>query len=490
MARLAAFMFEMHQPRRTRPLSPRALLDRMREGPRASYDSQLDAQVFGRVTSKCYAPASRILSAAASRGFAFSFSPSGVWIEQAREHAREVLQELRRSVEAGAEPIAQPYYHGVSPLLSDLDEMEQQLEAQADAVESEFGVRPRAAEATEMLYNDEIGRAMRRAGFGLALTEGAERVLGWRSPNYLYMSRAGIPILMRNYRLSDDVAFRFSERSWDQYPLTAEKYASWIAASPGDVVFVAVDIETFGEHHWRETGILDFLEALPRALEDAGVEAVGVSEAARRLTPADYVDVPPWDTISWADVEKDPSAWAGSEEQARALALYEEVGSYARAVGGELLVHWRYLGMSDNFYYMSTKRGPSGAVHDYFSPYKDPLAAYTSYLHSLLSLYADVLRAYSSGVERYAPRLRTPPRLSFVVRSPEGDSLLRTLDDLRRCLLECPSAMAGHLNGDLQSWVRHVFLWDRLAEELEAASRARDPVRAALSALGRLAPAK
>ncbi|MGC8666276.1 MAG: glycoside hydrolase family 57 protein [Conexivisphaera sp.] len=484
MVRLVAFMFEMHQPRRTRPLSPRALLERMRGGPRAAYDDLLDAQVFRRVSSKCYAPAARILSEAASRGFRFSFSPSGVWMEQAREHAREVLSDLRKSVGAGAEPVAQPYYHGISPLLGDLDEMELQISAQADLVESELGARPVAAEATEMLYNDEIGSAMHRAGFELALTEGAERILGWRSPNYLYMSRAGIPLLMRNYRLSDDVAFRFSNGSWDQYPLTADKYASWIAASPGDVIFIAMDFETFGEHHWRETGILDFLEALPRELESAGVEPVGVSEVARRLSPVDYVDVPPWSTISWADVEKDASAWAGSEEQVRALALYEEVGSYARAVGGELLSHWRYLGISDNFYYMSAKRGPSGVVHEYFSPYKDPLAAYTSYLHSLLSLYADVLRTYSSGIERFAPRLRTPLRLSFVARTPDGDAIIRGLGDLRRCFSECPSAMVGYLAGDLQSWVRHVLLWDRLADELDAASRAPDPVRAVLSVIG------
>ncbi len=481
---LVAFMFEMHQPRRTRPLSPRALLDRMREGPRASYDLALDRQVFRRVSSKCYLPATRILAEAASHGFRFSFSPSGLWLEQAREESPEVIYNLRAAVEAGAEPVAQPYYHGVSPLLHDLDEMEDQMREQADAVESELGVRPRAAEATEMLYDDAIGDAMARAGFRMALTEGAERVLGWRSPNYLYETRSGLPLLMRNYRLSDDVAFRFSDSSWDQYPLTADKYASWLAASPGDVVFVAVDVETFGEHHWSESGILNFLEALPRELERAGVEAVGVSEAARRLRPMDVIGVPRGETISWADVEKDASAWAGSPEQAMALELYEEVGSYARAVGGDLLAHWRYLGVSDNFYYMSDKRGPSGAVHDYFSPYKNPLAAYTSYVHSLLSLYADVLRAYTSDLRRFAPRLRTPPRLSFFVRSKDGDVLLRGLDDLRRCLSECPSDMAPHLNGNVQSWIRNVLLWDRLADELDVAARSPDPARAALHLLG------
>ncbi|MFP3282949.1 MAG: glycoside hydrolase family 57 protein [Nitrososphaeria archaeon] len=489
MARLVAFMFEMHQPRRTRPLSPRSLLERTRGGPAASYDGLLDGQVFRRVSGKCYLPASRILASAAARGFRFSFSPSGVWMEQAAEHAPEVLRELRTAVDAGAEPVAQPYYHGVSPLLGDLDEMEEQVRSQADAVESGLGRRPGAAEATEMLYNDDIGMALSRAGFGVALTEGADRILGWRSPNYLYSSRSGPALLLRNYRLSDDVAFRFSNTAWDQYPLTADKYASWIAASPGDIVFVAMDFETFGEHHWRETGILEFLEALPRELEGAGVEAVGVSEAARRLSPVGRIDVPPWNTISWADVEKDATAWAGSDEQSRALMLYEEAGSYARAVGGELLVHWRYLGMSDNFYYMSVKRGPSGVVHEYFSPYKDPLGAYTSYLHSLLSLYADVLRAYSSGIDVAAWRLRTPHRLSFIARTPGGDVELRDLEDLHGCISGCKSAMAEHLaRGDVQSWVRHVVLWDRLADELEEASRAPDPARAALMVLRRHRP--
>ncbi|MGC8556125.1 MAG: glycoside hydrolase family 57 protein [Conexivisphaera sp.] len=483
MARLAAFMFEMHQPRRIRPLSPRALMERSRDAS-ASYDSLLDTQVFRRVAARCYLPASKILADAAGRGFRFSFSPSGVWMEQAESLAPEVISELRAAVDAGAEPVAQPYYHGVSPLLEDLDEMEEQVRQQAERVEATFGRKPMAAEATEMLYDDGIAAAMSRAGFGLVLTEGAERVLGWRSPNYLYRSRAGPLVLMRNYRLSDDVAFRFSNSSWDQYPLTADKYASWIAASPGDVVFIAMDFETFGEHHWAETGILEFLAALPRELEAAGVEVAGLSEVARRLSPADYVDVPRGSTVSWADVEKDASAWAGSDEQAHALALYEEVGSYARAVGGEALLHWRYLGVSDNFYYMSDKRGPSGDVHNYFSPYKDPLSAYTSYLYSLLSLYADVLHAYSRSVHASAWRLRTPRRLSFIVRAPEGDVELRTLEDLRRCASECPSAIGEHLSrGDVQSWVRHVFLWDRLADELDAAAQSPDPVHRMESAL-------
>jgi len=486
VARLAAFMFEVHQPRRIRPLSPRSLLERMRGGPRASYDAALDGEVLRRVASKCYLPALRILEGAARDGFRFSLSVSGIWLEQAESLGPELVGAARSAVGAGAELVAQPYYHGVSPLLGDLDEMEEQVRLQAGRVGAALGGRPAAAEATEMLYNDEIAASLARAGFDLVLTEGAERVLGWRSPNYLYRSPAGPAVLMRNYRLSDDVAFRFSDRSWDQYPLTADKYASWIAASPGDIVFIAMDIETFGEHHWRETGILEFLSALPRELEAAGVEAVGISEVPSRLSPAGEVSVPPWDTLSWADVEKDASAWAGSREQRMALALYEEVGAYARAVGGELLTHWRYLGVSDNFYYMSGKRGPSGEVHDYFSPYKDPLAAYTSYLHSLMSLYADVLRAYARDVGAHAWRLRTPRSTSFIARTPRGDVALRGLEDLRRCALECPSSIAEHLSrGDVQSWVRHVLLWDELAEELDSASGSGDPAGEAASLLAR-----
>lgn len=474
MAREVVIVLEAHQPTRLRPYGPRCLASYAELGVGGLYDRDLDELVFRRAAAKCYVPALRIiLDAVKAQGFKASFSISGLWLEQAKRYGGEVVELLRRIVEAGGcELIAQAYYHSVSPLLSDLGEFSEQVEEGRRAVEEEFGLRPRVAEATEFIYNNDVGALLWRAGFDACLTEGVERVLAWRSPNYVY-SAYGCPLklLLRNYRLSDDVAFRFSNRSWDQYPLTADKYVSWILKSPGDLVFIAMDIETFGEHHQPETGILEFLRWLPRELKGAGVEAVTPSEAVERHEPVGTYDVPPWNTISWADVEKDVSAWLGSELQVRALEAYERLGMYARAVGGPYLRHWRLFGVSDHFYYMSSKGGPSGEVHTYFSPFKSALEAYTSYTSLLSILSAEVVKEYVDGVEEYSWRLRTAPRYSF--KFMQGRALVeaRSLRELIRCLrsVDRRVAEAHLLRGDVQRWIRDVVLWEGLADEVDEA---------------------
>lgn len=473
MAKEVVIVLEAHQPARLRPYGPSCLADYAKLGLEGLYDRALDEEVFKRAAARCYVPTLRtILDAVKSWGFKASFSISGTWLEQAKRHG-PVVDLLRRVVEAGGgELVAQTYYHSVSPLLSDLEEFREQVEEGRRTVEEEFGLRPRVAEATEFIYNNDIGALLWRMGFDACLTEGVERVLAWRSPNYVY-SAYGCPLklLLRNYRLSDDVAFRFSDRSWDQYPLTADKYVDWILRSPGDVVFVAMDVETFGEHHWPETGILEFLRWLPRKLAEAGVEALTPSEAVDRHEPVGVYDVPPWDTVSWADVEKDASAWQGSEHQAKALEAYERLGMYARAVGGQYARHWRLFGVSDHFYYMSTKAGPSGEVHTYFSPFKSGLEAYTSYVSLLSLLSAEVVREYVEGIEKYSWRLRATGRYSFKFRWGEGVVEARSLEEVLRCLRSVDKrAVEAHLlRGDVQRWIREVVLWRELADEVDEA---------------------
>jgi len=475
MSRSVVFMFEIHQPIRLKPYSALCLSERISKGIDSIYDWQLNEEVFKRAASKCYRPALQILwENIKNCGFKFSLSMSGVWIEQALKYCPDIIDLLRRIVDSGAvELVAQTYYHSISPLLWSLDELKEQVEESRRALWEIFGFRAKTAEATEFIYNNEIGRLFWGMGFKASVTEGVERILAWRSPNYVYSAYGcDLRLLLRNYRLSDDVAFRFSNSSWDQYPLTADKYASWIATSPGDLVFIAMDFETFGEHHWPESGILEFLRWLPRELRAKGVESTTISEAVERYRPVDVYDVPPWNSISWADLEKDLSPWKSSELQLKALELYEEVGMYAKAVGGEYLRHWRNMGISDNFYYMSSKGGPSGEVHLYFSPFKKPLEAYTSYVLSLLPLYEEVLKEYLRGVRRYAWRVRTPPKYAFkfvwngreIYRAHSLDEVLEAFRSLGEEVAE------AHLtSGHLQRWIREVLLWSDLADSIREA---------------------
>jgi alpha-amylase len=476
MSRSVVFMFELHQPIRLKPYSALYLSERISRNIDAMYDWQLNEEVFKRATSKCYRPALKILwESIKSCDFKFSLSMSGVWMEQALKYSPDLIDLLRKVVDSGAvELVAQTYYHSISPLLWSLDELREQVEESRRTLWEVFGFRARTAEATEFIYNNDIGRLFWDMGFKASVTEGVERVLAWRSPNYVYSAYGcDLRLLLRNYRLSDDVAFRFSNSLWDQYPLTADKYASWMAMSPGDLVFVAMDFETFGEHYMPESGILDFLRWLPRELRARGMESMTISEAIEKYRPVDVYDVPPWNTISWADLEKDLSPWKGSDLQLKAIELYEELGMYAKAVGGEYLRHWRNMGVSDNFYYMSSKGGPSGEVHLYFSPFKKPLEAYTNYVFSLLALYEEVLKEYLRGVWRYAWKVRTPPKYAFkfvwngreVYRAHSLAEVLEALKSLNE------EVSAIHLvSGHLQKWIREVLLWSDFADSMREAA--------------------
>jgi alpha-amylase len=475
MSRSVVFMFELHQPIRLKPYSALYLSERISRNIDAMYDWQLNEEVFKRATSKCYRPALKILwESIKSCDFKFSLSMSGVWMEQALKYSPDLIDLLRKVVDSGAvELVAQTYYHSISPLLWSLDELREQVEESRRTLWEVFGFRARTAEATEFIYNNDIGRLFWNMGFKASVTEGVERVLAWRSPNYVYSAYGcDLRLLLRNYRLSDDVAFRFSNSLWDQYPLTADKYASWVAMSPGDLVFVAMDFETFGEHYMPESGILDFLRWLPRELRARGIESMTISEAIEKYRPVDVYDVPPWNTISWADLEKDLSPWKGSDLQLKAIELYEELGMYAKAVGGEYLRHWRNMGVSDNFYYMSSKGGPSGEVHLYFSPFKKPLEAYTNYVFSLLALYEEVLKEYLRGVWRYAWKVRTPPKYAFkfVWNGREvcrAHSLAEVLEALKSLNEEVSTI---HLvSGHLQKWIREVLLWSDFADSMREA---------------------
>ncbi|MFN7106378.1 MAG: glycoside hydrolase family 57 protein, partial [Pyrobaculum sp.] len=345
--------FEIHQPRRIRPDIYR-VFPRVPNGDEIFYH-ELDYAIFSRVAERCYKKATEaILEASREVPIKATFSISGLALEQFKRHAPEVLELFRilasREV---AEFAAQTYYHSLAWFI-DREEFREQVTQQVDAVREHIGYTPQVAENTEFIYNNDIACLLYSMGFNTVVTEGVEWVLGWRSPNYVYKAYGcDARVLVRNYRLSDDVGFRFGDKKWDQWPLTADKYATWLEATPGDVVLIAVDYETFGEHHWPESGIHHFLRWLFREIaRRPRLRMATVSEAAGRHPPRDVYDVSPWASISWAD-ERDLSAWLGNELQRNAFALLAWLYPYAKALGGEVLRVWRLLSTSDHFYYQA-----------------------------------------------------------------------------------------------------------------------------------------
>ena len=466
MVKYAVFMFKIHQPVRLKPFTAFNLCNYVKYGLEDMYDHFLNRDVFIRASRKCYIPATKIiLEEARASGFKATFSVSGVWTEFALRYCRDVVELLRETVDLGCGFIAQTYYHSVSPMLQHLDEMAEQIAMNRELIEEVFNVRPNVADTTEFIYNNDIGLKLWSMSFDAAVTEGAERILTWRSPNYIYSAyNSGLKLLIRNYRLSDDVAFRFSNTLWDQYPLTADKYAYWIAESPGDLVFIAIDYETFGEHQWPETGIMEFLKYLPRKLRERGIETLTPNEAINLLKPIDVIDVPPQYTLSWANAEKDLTAWIGSPLQIKALQLYEYLEPYVKVLGNPYLKYWRYMGISDNFYYISSKYGSSGDVHMYFSPFKRDIDAYTSYTSWLTLLYREVFKKYSEGISKYAWKIYLPEHLSYRFSNTSA----RSLNELYQILKSYREGEAQHiLKGYVQKWIREVFLWNDLASSID-----------------------
>ena len=396
VTRYVIFSLEMHQPYRIKKSiehgsSLRDVLDR-----------ELDKLVLGRVASKSYEPVLRIISEEfddieSRYGYkpSINISVSGTLLEQLIEGHGEIIDLMRRLVSRGyLELVAEPYYHSLASEIS-RREFEDQMKQSMDTLRKIFNYSPRGAVNTEMIYRNEIGCWIRDLGFRYSVVEGVERLFGTRDPNYLYVDTCGLLLFARHYRLSDDVAFRFSLSTWDQYPLTADKYASWIRDSPGDFVLIYMDFETFGEHHWPESGILEFLRHLPRELSKRDVKMISFSEASEIFRPVRVIDVR--ETISWADERKDLSAWLSNELQRRAFELYKWVGEAVLEVGDEDLVKmWRILGEADHYHYMYYEPGSPWAVHEYFSYHDNPYAAFDAYVKSLMILYAETVSRRSS----------------------------------------------------------------------------------------------
>lgn len=354
------------------------------------YDDFTNESIMRKVADKCYLPANRIILDLIRKHkgkFRVAFSLSGIVINQFRLYAPEVLESFREVADTGmVEFLSETDSHSLASLKSRL-QFEQQVELHREMMKTYLGVETTSFRNTELIYSDQIGSWVADMGFKSMLTEGAKHILGWKSPNFLYCNNINprLKILLRNFVMSDDIAFRFSNKAWSAWPLTADKYASWVnkLAPQGELLNIFLDYETFGEHNWKETGIFEFLENLPgMIIKKTPFKFMTPSEVADTLQPVSAINVP--SPISWADEERDITAWLGNELQAAALdKLYELADKVKRCNDPQMNRDWEYLQSSDHFYYMATKFFSDGAVHAYFNPYETPYDAFMNYMNVL-----------------------------------------------------------------------------------------------------------
>ncbi len=376
-----------HQPWRVRSYGA---LDTANRHDYFSGDGDQDnKEIFLKVANKSYRPMNALLEKLLREhpGFCLSLSLSGVFLEQAEQFAPDVIESFQRLVKTGrVELLASPYHHSLA-FFYDQSEFEKQVALHAEKIKQLFGVSPKVLANTELAYNDELGTWAEAHGYSGVLAEGWDKVLGWRSPNYVYRPKGATRtrLLLKNYRLSDDIAFRFSNKRWSGWPLTAETYSSWLTASGGPLVNLFMDYETFGEHQWKEHGIFTFFERFVGKWITAGGQFNTVSQALSNA-PAGEISMP--ETVTWADSERDLTAWNGNALQQEALRYLYQLAPRVLASGDSQLVSdWRNLQTSDHYYYMCTKWASDGDVHAYFSPYDSPYEASLYVMNALRDIY-------------------------------------------------------------------------------------------------------
>jgi len=364
------------------------------------YDDNSNSSIVKKVAYNCYLPANKVLLDLLNkyRGkFRVSFSITGTAIDQFNSYAPEVTESFKKLARTGyVEFLGETYSHSLAAL-KDNREFKKQVEKHSDKITELFGQRPKTFRNTELIYSDEMGAMISRMGFKAILAEGADHILKGRCPNKLYSNDLNpeLKVLLRNYRLSDDIAFRFSDTKWSEWPLTAEKYVSWIDNSreEDEIINLFMDYETFGEHQKEEMGILRFLKSLPsEILKSREFNFMTPSMVVENYNAVSTIKVPY--PVSWADKERDLSAWLGNDMQKEAFCnLYDLSDKVSFCSNKKLLKDWEYLQTSDHFYYMSTKSFSDGDVHAYFNPYATPYDAFMNYMN--------VLNDFSSRLDRY-----------------------------------------------------------------------------------------
>ena len=380
------FYFQVHQPFRLRQFSVFDI------GHNQNYfDDEKNAQICRKVANKCYLPANRLMLDLIKRTngkFRVSYSVSGVALEQFEKYCPEVLDTFRDLYKTGAvEFIAETYYHSLSYIYSKKEFVEQVQKHEAMLKRLIGAPKPTTFRNTELIFNNELAKFVEDMGYTAILAEGADHVMGWRSPNFVHRPATcqKIALLLKNYRLSDDVAFRFSNKGWTEWPLTVEKYTSWLNAynGNGETINLFMDYETFGEHQWEDTGIFKFLEALPfEHLKHPHNDFLTPSEVAKKYPVRGELDV--HNMISWADLERDLSAWLGNKMQTSSISELYAVEERVKASKDPISIEaWHKLTTSDHFYYMCTKWFSDGDVHKYFNPYDSPYDSFIAFMNVL-----------------------------------------------------------------------------------------------------------
>ena len=353
------------------------------------YAGTNNERIFKKVAEKSYRPMLARLEKCINTyaGFKFSLSITGTFLDQAEEWAPDIIDTLKRLVKSGrVEIVAETYYHSLA-FFYDREEFEAQVKLHQDRIHELFGVRSKVYRNTELSYNNELAKWADSFGFKGILAEGWDKILEWRSPNFVYRPEGckNVKLLMKNYRLSDDVAFRFSDKHWKEWPLTVDKYIQWLEAATlrGPLINLFMDFETFGENIWEDTGIFEFFEHLVyRWDRDKDNNFLTVSEACDSAEPTAEISMP-W-TVTWADTERDLSAWLGNSMQHEAMKAVYDLKSEVLASGEpDVIEDWRRLQTSDHPYYMCTKYFNDGDVHAYFSPYDSPYDAFLYYMNAM-----------------------------------------------------------------------------------------------------------
>ena len=369
------------------------------------YDDFNNEEIMHRIAQRSYIPANYTLLEMIKNSngkFKVAFSISGIALEQLEIYVPEFIDSMKELAKTGCvEFLSETYAHSLASL-KDPIEFANQVKMHDDKIEALFGQRPKVFRNTELIYSDDIACQIADMGFKGCITEGAKHILGWKSPNYLYNSAAApkLKLLLKNYKVSDNISFRFSNYEWSEYPLTADKFIGWIANTPESeqIVNLFMNYETLGELQPRETGIFEFMKALPRFAEEKGIGFATPTEIISKVKPVDSLSMPY--PISWADEERDTSAWLGNVLQNEAFEKLYSVAERVRLCDDRRLKQdWNYLQTSDHFYYMCTKHFNDGAVHSHYSPYETPYEAFTNYMNVLSDFIVRVEAQYPAEIE-------------------------------------------------------------------------------------------
>ena len=394
----------VHQPWRVRNYDIFDVASKHNYFSESASPDQDNELIFHKIADKSYKPMNRLLEKLLNDhpDFKVSLSITGTFIEQAEQFDPGILDSFRRLVDTGRVEILSETYHHSLAFFYDRNEFEAQVERHRQKIREVFGVETRVFRNTELAYNNELAKWADDHGFNGIIAEGWDDVLGWRSPNYVYrpVNTGNIKLLMKNYRLSDDIAFRFSDRGWSDWPLTADKYHRWASTALEDapLLNLFMDYETFGEHQWAEDGIFEFFEQFVRHwVSRPDQKFYTISEAIEANEPQGEISVT--QTVTWADSERDLSAWLGNNLQHEAMKYIYDMTERVMRTGDEQLIDdWRKLQTADHVYYMSTKHADDGSIHSYFSPYSSPYEAFLNYMNAIRDIRWRTDNLLGSGV--------------------------------------------------------------------------------------------